>query len=61
MAVGLWGTSFSVGALIGPVIGGALIEKFWWGSVFLINIPVLVLLVIVGPKILPEYKNPKID
>ncbi len=58
MAVGLWGTSFSVGALIGPVIGGALIEKFWWGSVFLINIPVLVLLVIVGPKILPEYKNP---
>ncbi|MBC7753194.1 MAG: MFS transporter [Moraxellaceae bacterium] len=59
MAVGLWGTSFSVGALIGPVIGGALIEKFWWGSVFLINIPVMVLLVIVGPKILPEYKNPK--
>ncbi len=58
MAVGLWGTSFSVGALIGPVIGGALIEKFWWGSVFLINIPVMILLLIIGPKILPEYKNP---
>lgn len=64
MAVGLWGTSFSVGALIGPIIGGALIEKFWWGSVFLINIPVMIVLLIVGPKILPEYKNPgdgKID
>lgn len=58
MAVGLWGTSFSVGALIGPVIGGAMIEKFWWGSVFLINIPVMILLLMIGPKILPEYKNP---
>lgn len=61
MAVGLWGTSFSLGALIGPILGGAMIEKFWWGSVFLINIPVMILLVIIGPRILPEYKNPNAE
>ncbi len=58
-AIGLWGASFSVGALLGPVVGGFLIEHFWWGSVFLINIPIMVLLLILGPKILPEYKNSK--
>ena len=57
-AIGLWGASFSVGALIGPVVGGFLIEHFWWGSVFLINIPVMILLLIIGPKLLPEYKDP---
>lgn len=59
VAVGLWGTSFSVGGLIGPVIGGIFIENFWWGSVFLINIPVMILLLIIGPYLLPEYKNPQ--
>ena len=58
-AVGLWGTSFSVGGLISPVIGGTLIDHFWWGSVFLINVPFMILLLIVGPRLLPEYKDPK--
>lgn len=59
VAVGLWGTSFSVGGLIGPVIGGIFIQNFWWGSVFLINIPVMFLLLLIGPYLLPEYKNPQ--
>lgn len=56
-AVGLWGTSFSLGGLIGPLVGGALIEHFWWGSVFLINVPILILLLIIAPKLLPEFKD----
>ncbi|RZA14990.1 MAG: MFS transporter [Proteobacteria bacterium] len=57
MAVGLWGTSFSAGGIIGPVVGGALIEHFWWGSVFLINLPIMILLLFVGPRLLPEFKD----
>ena len=41
MALGLWGTVGSAGAALGPLAGGALLEHFWWGSVFLINVPVM--------------------
>jgi DHA2 family multidrug resistance protein-like MFS transporter len=57
-AIGIWITSFSVGGAIGPLIGGVLLEAFWWGSVFLIGVPVMVLLLIVGPRLLPEYRDP---
>lgn len=43
MALGLWGTVGAAGAAMGPVIGGALLEHFWWGSVFLINVPVMLI------------------
>jgi DHA2 family multidrug resistance protein-like MFS transporter len=56
-AIGIWITSYSVGAAIGPLIGGTLLEHFWWGSVFLIAIPVMILLLVLGPILLPEYKN----
>lgn len=59
IAIGLWGTSFSVGGLIGPLVGGLLIENFWWGSVFLINVPVMLLMILLGPILLPEFKDPK--
>jgi MFS transporter, DHA2 family, multidrug resistance protein len=58
VAIGVWGTSFSVGGAIGPVLGGVLLEQFWWGSVFLLAVPVMVLLLIVGPSLLPEYRDP---
>ncbi|WP_079166750.1 MFS transporter [Streptomyces oceani] len=58
LAVGVWGAMTSAGAAVGPVIGGVLLEHFWWGSVFLINLPVMVLLVIVGGKLLPESRDP---
>ncbi|KUL31159.1 MFS transporter [Streptomyces regalis] len=57
VAIGVWMTSFMVGALAGPLVGGALLGSFWWGSVFLLAVPVMVLLLIVGPMVLPEYRN----
>ena len=56
-AFGLWGGTFTVGAIVGPVLGGVLLGSFWWGSVFLLAIPVMVLLLAVGPTLLPEYRN----
>ncbi|MEV6484755.1 MFS transporter [Streptomyces sp. NPDC051576] len=58
LAVGVWGATASAGTAVGPVAGGFLLEHFWWGSVFLINLPVMAVLVLVGVKTLPESKNP---
>ncbi|MER5771528.1 MFS transporter [Streptomyces sp. NPDC001985] len=58
IAVGIWGAAASAGAAVGPVVGGVLLEHFWWGSVFLINLPVMAVLVVVGIKLLPESRNP---
>ena len=57
-AIGIWVTSFSTGSVIGPLVGGVMLEMFWWGSVFLLGVPVMVLLLIVGPRLLPEYRDP---
>jgi MFS transporter, DHA2 family, multidrug resistance protein len=57
-AIGVWGASFAVGAAIGPLIGGVLLEHYWWGSVFLVGVPVMLLLLIAGPMLLPEYRDP---
>jgi MFS transporter, DHA2 family, multidrug resistance protein len=57
-AIGVWITSFSAGAAVGPLIGGLLLERFWWGSVFLPALPVMGLLLVVGPRLLPEYRAP---
>ena len=58
VAISVWVTSFSAGAAIGPVVGGMLLERFWWGAVFLVAVPVMVLLLIVGPFLLPEFRDP---
>ena len=57
-AIGVWVTSYSVGGAIGPILGGIVLEYFWWGAVFLLGVPVMVLLLIVGPKLLPEFRDP---
>jgi MFS transporter, DHA2 family, multidrug resistance protein len=57
-AIGVWIASFSAGGAIGPALGGALLERFWWGSVFLLALPVMALLLVLGPWVLPEYRDP---
>src|SRR5215218_10766461 len=58
LAISVWITSFSVGGAIGPLLGGVLLEWFWWGSVFLLAVPVMALLLGLGPRLLPEYRDP---
>ncbi|MEV6381253.1 MFS transporter [Streptomyces sp. NPDC051773] len=58
LAIGVWGATASAGTAVGPVVGGFLLEHFWWGSVFLINLPVMAVLVLVGIKLLPESRHP---
>jgi DHA2 family multidrug resistance protein-like MFS transporter len=57
-ALGVWTASFSLGGLLGPALGGALLVHFWWGSVFLVALPVTVLLLVLGPRVLPEFREP---
>src|SRR5688572_19549191 len=57
-AIGFWIAAYSAGSAIGPIIGGVLLEFFWWGSVFLIGVPVMGLLLLLGPRTLPEYRDP---
>lgn len=58
VAIGIWVSGFSAGSAVGPLVGGFLLEHFAWGSVFLLAVPVMVLLLIVGPFLLPEYRDP---
>ncbi len=58
LAIGIWATMFSAGIALGPIVGGALLEHFWWGSVFLLGLPVMLLLLLAGPLLLPEHRDP---
>ncbi|WP_419996258.1 MFS transporter [Streptomyces boninensis] len=57
-AIAMWVTALSVGIAIGPVIGGVLLDSFWWGSVFLMGVPIMLLTLITTPVLLPEYRDP---
>lgn len=58
VAIAVWMSCFMGGTALGPAIGGILLEAFWWGSVFLLGVPVMVLLLATGPVLLPESRNP---
>ncbi|MBM2620226.1 MFS transporter [Actinoplanes sp. LDG1-06] len=57
IALGVWAASFSLGGLAAPLIGGVLLEHFWWGSVFLLAVPATLLLIVLGPVLLPEARD----
>ncbi|GEO95276.1 MFS transporter [Kocuria turfanensis] len=57
-AIAVWATGFSAGGALGPVLGGFLLEHFWWGSVLLIAVPVLLPLLVLAPVLVPESRNP---
>ncbi|MGW5638917.1 MFS transporter [Streptomyces sp. NPDC003832] len=57
LAIGIWSAVAAVGAAVGPLLGGFLLEHFWWGSVFLVNIPLMLVSLPVGRMLLPESKG----
>jgi DHA2 family multidrug resistance protein-like MFS transporter len=57
-AIGVWTASYSTGGAIGPSLGGLMLQYFHWGSVFLLAVPVMVLLLAAGPRLLPESRDP---
>jgi MFS transporter, DHA2 family, multidrug resistance protein len=57
MAIGIWFSCFMGGMALGPLVGGILLQSFWWGSAFLLGVPFMVLLLAVGPVLLPEYRD----
>ncbi|MGW1659308.1 MFS transporter [Streptomyces atratus] len=57
-AIAAWSGTLATGAAIGPVVGGLMLNNFWWGSVFVINTPVMVLVLILAPILLPERRDP---
>ncbi|MFL6123488.1 MFS transporter [Actinophytocola sp.] len=56
-AIAVWMSCFMGGMVIGPVVGGLLLSVAWWGSVFLLGVPVMVLLLFTAPALLPEYRD----
>jgi DHA2 family multidrug resistance protein-like MFS transporter len=64
LAIAIWAGGFSAGSSLGPIVGGALLQHFPWGSVFLLAVPILLPLLILGPSLIPESRDPnphKID
>ncbi|MCC4317429.1 MFS transporter [Streptomyces malaysiensis] len=57
-AIAIWSSAMAGGIALGSVMSGVMIEHFWWGSVFLINVPAMVLLLALVPLLVPEFKNP---
>ncbi|MEZ5184217.1 MAG: MFS transporter [Candidatus Nanopelagicales bacterium] len=58
-AIGVWSAMGAAGAAAGPLFGGALLEYFWWGSVFLVNVPIMALVLVIGLPTLRESRDPE--
>ncbi len=58
LAIAVWASGFAAGAALGPILGGILIERYWWGAVFLLAVPVLIPLLVFAPLLIPESRDP---
>lgn len=58
LAIAIWASCFTAGSTLGPIVGGALLQHFHWGSVFLVAVPILLPLLVLGPKLIPESRDP---
>ena len=58
-AIAIWTSATMSGIALGPVLSGFLLDHFWWGSVFLINVPFMILLLALGPALVPEFRAPQ--
>ncbi|WP_407317323.1 MFS transporter [Isoptericola halotolerans] len=58
LAIAIFASGFAAGSAVGPIVGGVLLEHFWWGSVFLLAVPVLVLMLVLAPIYVPESRDP---
>ena len=56
-AIGVWGGTMGVGIALGPLAGGLLLSRFWWGSVFCVNVPLLIIGVVAAWRLVPESRN----
>ncbi|WP_406311423.1 MFS transporter [Streptosporangium sp. NBC_01639] len=59
VAIGVWATMFALGMAVGPVVGGALVDTFWWGAAFLLAVPIAVVVLAGARTLLPEYADPQ--
>jgi EmrB/QacA subfamily drug resistance transporter len=57
-AIGIWAGVSALGIGIGPITGGILLEHFWWGSVFIVNVPIVIIGLVLGYFLIPESKDP---
>lgn len=58
-ALAVWAATFAVGSALGPIVGGVLLEHYWWGSVFLVGVPTTAALLVIAPRVVPESRDPE--
>ncbi|MDH6196463.1 DHA2 family multidrug resistance protein-like MFS transporter [Mycobacterium frederiksbergense] len=58
LAIAIWASCFTAGSTLGPIVGGALLQHFHWGAVFLVAVPILLPLLVLGPRLVPESRDP---
>ena len=58
MAIGIWAATAGLGVALGPVVGGFLLDHFWWGSIFIVNVPLAAIAVVAGRILIPESRDP---
>jgi EmrB/QacA subfamily drug resistance transporter len=57
-AIGIWAATAGLGVALGPVVGGFLLDHFWWGSIFIVNVPLTAIAAVAGLRLLPESRDP---